>query len=127
METLVWMLQQTAVPLVIGFAMAFTTSRWSRWSAGKKAKARYWYQILLLVGSFVEVFHGHAWLGNIAVQLRSGVFAAFGVGFSIAQWRFGSTWQPRAGAALFILLYGGVLWLRFGGEFVRAFDRLTPF
>lgn len=124
METFLWMLQQAAIPFAIGSAMAFTTSKWSRWSARKKAGAALLYQILLLFGSFVEVFDLHAWLGNIALKLRSGVFAAFGAGFSIAQGRFGSTLWQRAGAVVFFLLHVGVLWMRFESEFVGAFNRL---
>jgi hypothetical protein len=125
METFEWMLHQAAIPLVIGFAMAFTTSKWSRWSARKKVRAAYWYQILLLVGSFAEAFDLHAWLGNIAVQLRSGVFVAFGIGFNIAQWRFGTSWQQRVGVVLCLLLFAVVLRMRFESEFVRAFDRFA--
>src|SRR5687768_17319792 len=124
METFLWMLQQAAIPFAIGSTMAFTTSKWSRWSGRKKASAALVYQIILLIGSFFEIIEGHALLRHCAVQLRSGVFAAFGIGLSIAQGRFGSTLWQRAGAVVFFLLHVGVLWMRFESEIISAFNRL---
>ena len=93
--------------------MVLTLSRWCPWSRQAKARAGLIFAGALLFGSFFQVIQGHDWLGNIGVQLRSGVFAAFGIGIGISLLKVSATWKGRLGGGMFVGLCLGMVWLRF--------------
>ena len=107
------MLEQTAIPIIVGLATVLTLSRWCRWSRQAKVRAGLIYAGAFLFASFFEAIQGHDWLGHIGIELRSGVFAAFGIGIGISLLRVSATWKGRLGGGLFAGPCFAMLWLRF--------------
>ena len=121
MEDVLELLGAATIPLIVGFSMALTLSRFVPWSKPFKWVLGLSYEVFLFFGLFLfQPYYHHAWLLILYQEFRAATTETFGVAIAMSMVRLANTKARRITAGLFICFYLALLWMNVGAYIEHA-------